>query len=69
MKLHVQAKCSDMFSCTLTNGDKSVDYHGYVPSWMPGNHYGDYVSLEIDADTGHILNWKSVSFEDVTEEG
>jgi hypothetical protein len=33
-------------------------YSGYVPEWMPGEHYGDYVMLDIDVATGQILNWK-----------
>jgi hypothetical protein len=24
---------------------------------MPGKHYGDYVRLDIDLETGRILNW------------
>jgi hypothetical protein len=24
---------------------------------MPDEHFGDYVSLEIDLETGTILNW------------
>jgi hypothetical protein len=61
--LKISAKCSDLFSATLTNTDNPAhplqgDYDGYVPDFMPGEHYGDYVQLEIDIDTGHILNWR-----------
>jgi len=57
--LRVTAKCSDMFSAQLIeNGKVRGDYDGYVPSWMPGEHYGDYVELEIDLATGQILNWR-----------
>lgn len=34
------------------------EYEGYVPEFMPGDHYGDYVELEIDLETGKILNWE-----------
>ena len=58
--IHICAKCSDMFSATLQNedGTQAGDYDGYVPDFMPGQHYGDYVQLDIDVETGHILNWK-----------
>ena len=53
------AKCSDMFSATLAdNGHDLGEYNGYVPDFMPGQHYGDYVELRIDVETGRILNWK-----------
>ena len=57
--ISINAKCSDLFSASLTNDGKHVgDYDGYVPDFMPGQHYGDYVELKIDVDTGKILNWK-----------
>lgn len=33
-------------------------YEGYVPDFFPGDHYGDYLMLNIDVETGHIKNWK-----------
>jgi len=58
--LKIQVKCSDAFSCDLVCSEGSVvrSYEGYVPDIMPGKHYGDYVMLDIDIDTGMILNWK-----------
>lgn len=44
-------------SSLLVDGMKTSDYEGYVPDFFPGNHFGDYVELEIDVDTGQILNW------------
>lgn len=32
----------------------------YVPSWFPGDHYGDYLILDID-DTGKVTNWRATS--------
>jgi hypothetical protein len=63
MKLSITAKCSDLFSATLSDaaGQLGKDYSGYVPDWMPGEHYGDYVQLDIDPFTGQILNWKKPS--------
>lgn len=53
-------KCSDMYSHALHRKDgKIVEYSGYVPSFFPGEHYGDYVMLDIDPYTGKILNWKN----------
>lgn len=57
--ISITAKCSDMFSASLSQDGKRIgEYDGYVPDWMPGQHYGDYVELKIDAETGQILNWK-----------
>ena len=58
--INISAKCSDLFNATLLVDGKTVgaNYDGYVPEFMPGEHYGDYVQLEIDIDTGKILNWK-----------
>ena len=50
-----------MFSASLIDKDGDQigkDYNGYVPNWMPGQHYGDYILLDIDVETGKILNWK-----------
>jgi len=62
MIIRICVKCSDGFWARLLqepeNQQRGVDYDGYVPSWMPGDHDGDYVSLDIDAGTGKILNWK-----------
>lgn len=30
---------------------------GYVPSFFPGDHFGDYIIFELD-ETGKILNWE-----------
>lgn len=59
LKLHLKVR--DQFTADLidANGEtlKSQE-DGYVPGFMPGDHYGDYVILDIDIDTGMILNWK-----------
>ncbi len=57
--IEISAKCSDLCSVVATNaaGDTIQTGDGYVPDFMPGEHYGDYVMLEIDAATGKILNW------------
>ena len=71
-KLIISAKCSDMFCANLYENNKQVgiDYADYVPSWFPNSevdHYGDYVQLEIDVDTGMILNWKKPTKDQLNE--
>ena len=62
--LQLSAKCNDLLSLTLNDGSEKLrEYTGYVPAWMPtldvdGFVDPDYVGLEIDIDTGVILNWK-----------
>lgn len=54
------AKCADLFSATLVDeqGNDLVEYQGYVPEFFPGQHWGDYVIMDIELSTGKILNWK-----------
>lgn len=59
--ISISAKCSDLFFAQAwdENGKKvGDDYDGYVPDFFPDKHFGDYVSLKIDIETGKILNWK-----------
>jgi len=58
--IFVIAKCSDL--CSITYYDKKVRLIGererdYVPKFFPDNG-GDYIELNIDIETGKILNWK-----------
>ena len=72
--LYINAKCSDMFATTLANKENNIEhiigeYDGYVPAWFPNpkeEHYGDYVTLEIDIETGKILNWKKPATKDLS---
>ena len=59
MNLHLGLKVSDRFTALLCDkdGNDVCDYKGYVPEFMPGMHNGDYVILNIDIDTGRIVNW------------
>jgi hypothetical protein len=50
-----------MFSAELLQDKANKTFDGYVPSWFPNpnvEHYGDYVQLHIDLETGQIINWK-----------
>ena len=58
LRLHIKVR--DAFDATLhdQHGEELVSYEGYVPDFMPGEHFGDYLILEIDLDSGQIMNWK-----------
>lgn len=58
--LSIFCKVCDNFTASLidSNGETIHDQEqGYVPGFMPGKHFGDYLILEIDLDTGQIKNW------------
>ena len=59
--LRIRCKVSDRFAYSIDDA-QGEEIHcqedGYVPDFMPGNHYGDYVILDIDLDTGMVTNWK-----------
>jgi len=60
--LSICVKCSDAFTARLFSMDEIepiATHDGYVPDFMPEEHYGDYVELDIDIDTGRIINWKT----------
>lgn len=59
-KLSIHMKVRDEFEAQLLDQDGQVlkDYEGYVPGFMPGEHFGDYLILDIDIDTGMVTNWK-----------
>jgi hypothetical protein len=65
--MKICAKCSDMFGATLeVDGQQMGEtYSGYVPDFFPGMHYGDYVILDIDIESGKILKWETPSDEDL----
>ena len=65
LKLHL--KVCDRFACGVYDQDNKElkDYDGYVPDFMPGQHYGDYVILDIDVDSGQITNWTKPSAEEM----
>jgi hypothetical protein len=68
--LKVCVKVSDRFCATLVDQDgKTIhEFEGcYVPDFMPGNHYGDYLMLDIDIDSGQIANWTAPTAEQIEE--
>jgi hypothetical protein len=69
--LSISAKCSDLCFTSFTDAKgKLTKSDGYVPQGIGIDNYGDcgdYVSMEIDMQTGQILNWKPVSDAQVIE--
>jgi hypothetical protein len=57
--IEIVGKTSDMCHVTFKTADgvKVGERDGYVPDFMPGQHFGDYIQLDIDIETGQILNW------------
>ena len=67
--VRVNAKVCDSGSYTLLDADgKAIaDRDDYVPSFFPGQHYGDYLELDIDIETGQITNWKKPEPKEVAQ--
>jgi hypothetical protein len=66
LKIHV--KCSDRFSYAIADQHGEEIYSqddGYVPDFMPGEHYGDYIMLDIDIDSGVVVNWSKPTAADI----
>jgi hypothetical protein len=67
--ISINAKCNDLCLSELKakNGAIVAEHEGYVPRFLPGNN-GDYVRLEIDLETGAILNWKKLTPSDIEKD-
>ena len=65
----VNGKTSDNCYVELKDvyGKTIASHDGYVPSFLPGGG-GDYLELEIDINTGKILNWKVPTADNLQEE-
>jgi hypothetical protein len=61
--VEVNAKVTDRgcYGLKGPEGELIAELDGYVPKIFPGNHYGDYLLLEIELETGLIKNWKKPS--------
>lgn len=66
-KLSICAKTSDCCQFVLQLDEQKVEYeqNGYVPKDL-GIGGGDYIELDIDLETGQILNWKKPTEEAIT---
>ena len=57
--VHVKVCDSGSYDLRDVKGDiVGTIEQDYVPSFFPGEHYGDYLILNIDIETGQITNWK-----------
>lgn len=66
--LRIHCKVSDRFTYAIDDAQGDEIYSqddGYVPDFMPGDHYGDYVILDIDLDTGVVTNWEHPTAEQI----
>ncbi len=63
--LKISAKCSDLCWTEYTDSKgNETGSDGYVLQGIgidEEGDYGDYVSMEINMETGQILNWKPVT--------
>jgi len=61
VSVEVHCKVCDSGIYTLKNhaGEEIAQIdEDYVPTFFPGEHYGDYLILDINLETGFIQNWK-----------
>ena len=67
-KIKLCIKVCDGFNCDILNSsdEKVGEYEGYVPMFFPGQHWGDYLMLDIDLESGKILNWSKPTEEDIS---
>lgn len=59
-RLKTCIKVCDRFTADVIDADGETIrtiQDEYVPDCFPGQHYGDYLELDIDIETGQILNW------------
>ena len=66
----IYCKVRDDFTAHVFDGDGvniGGQDDGYVPGFMPGNHYGDYLDLVVDLETGQIKNWRKPTAAEIEE--
>ncbi len=74
--IYISAYCPHHFEMSVVNAkwEEIASYYGNVPFFMPcEGGYGDYVQMEIDIETGEILDWENPvgdsEFEEIVEFG
>jgi hypothetical protein len=59
LTIFVQGKCSDLgYTAIYKDDDIVFEKDGYIPRSL-GIGGGDYIELEIDVETGMVVNWGS----------
>jgi hypothetical protein len=63
----ITAKVRDAGCYTIIDQEGEVigEHDGYVPDFFPEEHYGDYLMLQINLDTGQVMNWTAPTPEQV----
>ena len=59
VSLTAKVRDEGFYSFKDKDGNVVGEVDGYVPSFFPGRHFGDYLIFDIDLETGQILNWES----------
>lgn len=62
VKVYGKIRDACYYALTDQEGNSIAEHDGYVPSFFPGDdrvgdHGGDYLILDIELETGKILNW------------
>lgn len=68
--LHIHTKTRDTLEFGIKDQEgKEIFYqeNDYTPGFFPGDHCGDYLILDIDIETGQILNWKPPTAEQLEQ--
>lgn len=60
VETHYKVCDAGIYTAIDSEGNEVYKHDGYVPSILPGKHYGDYVILNIDEE-GKITNWDKVT--------
>lgn len=63
VKVTAKVRDSGTYEYKGTDGQEMYENDGYVPDFFPEDHFGDYLELEIDLESGQILNWKKPTAE------
>jgi hypothetical protein len=67
-EIRLYCKVCDNFTAHITDQDgKEIggQDEGYVPDFFPDKHYGDYLILNINLETGLITNWVKPTREEI----
>lgn len=67
-EIQLHCKIRDYFQAQIIDQDGQEiggQEDGYVPDFMPGEHFGDYIILNIDLETGQITNWQKPAQEQI----
>lgn len=68
VEVHVKVADCGCYTLKSATGTEIAEIsEDYVPKFFPGEHYGDYLILDIEIETGQILNWKKPTPTQVAE--